>query len=170
MQENNQHEIIYTASYAKQLANEKKVEELKTYIMKFYCASGSHIFVATDDSYVSHKLDSAKMLIANDLVVYEGKNEIFNARKFLSSSEFYDRQYEPAIDFTKPIFFESSVVVRGHTVKRMKLNMAKSLGQFDFKQVIDRNKYGDGLQMIYDHILNVWCSKNMENRGWKSPA
>ena len=157
------HDVIYSAVYAKSLATKEQMEQLKLYIMKFFFASKTGVFFDSGLEYVLYKeLGEVKKLIANDLIVYDGKNELFNARKFLESTEFKARQYEPMIDFTKDKVIIENTIIKGVSIPKHKLNMAKPFGNLDLKKEIDRNIHGAGLKKIYDHILNIWCSKNAE--------
>ena len=160
------HDVIYSASHAKTLAKEESIEDLKSYIKQFFFCYGTDVFYKSGCEYSLRSLEDAKKEIAKDLCIYKyfdkGKQELFDARKFLESSEFKDNQYAPDIDFTKSKLFDQKEIMEGIEITRKKINMAKQFSPLDFKKQIDRNKYKDDIQKIYNHILNIWCSKNKE--------
>ena len=94
--------------------------------------------------------------------MFEGKNELFNARNYLEGTQFKGVQYQPSIDFTKDKVFTENVIIKGVKIEKNKLNMAKCFGSLEFTKEINRKLSGAGLKMIYNHIENIWCSKNAE--------
>ena len=136
------HDVIYSALYAKTLATKDKTEQLKAYLSKFFFAYANDVFYDNGEKYQLYDLTQAKKLLAKDLAVFESKNELFNSRHYLESTEFKAVQYQPAIDFTKEKVFIDNVIIRGVKMDKNKLNMAKSLRSLDFHKEIDRKVHG----------------------------
>ena len=160
------HDVIYCAIHAKKLADEKKIDDLKEYIKRFFFAFSTDYFFDDGNSIRLYDSTKGKKLLADDLCVYERKNCLFNARTYLESSEFRQFTYRPTINFQKPITFTETVSIKGFNVEQHFVNMARPIA-IDVLKPIKLTKQRQTevhkqLKLIYDHILNVWCSKQKD--------
>ena len=108
-----EYDVIYSASHAFKLCKDYKEKEIKAYVKSFFFMFGCKVFYKNGNEYELMSLVDVKKLIAKDLKIYEGKNEVFNAQTFLDGSEFKEISYVPIIDFTKARTFQGTEIVDG---------------------------------------------------------
>lgn len=107
----------------------------------------------------AYEFKEAIKLIPNDIKVYVHGKTIFDAKQYLGSSEFMENEYAPSIDHNKPRVFS----VNG----KKYINMARPKAITEAPETIEvKDNVKADLQLIYDHILNIWCSKNKEQHEW----
>jgi hypothetical protein len=162
--------IQFTTSYAKKFADANDIDGLKKYIQQFFYSHTGDIFFRDKNRYILIDLVCAKKKLPNDLIVYKtiGKKtvEAFNARNYLESTEFREKEYMQTIDFSKDEIFTKTETIRNVPIELNYINMAKPLANLDFNKKINKKKVKDGLNAVYNHILNIWCSKNAELNEW----
>jgi hypothetical protein len=157
---------IFSLTFLKDLIETKKINEAKQYINQFFFKYLNNIFFNDKGTYILFSKEEALKLLPNDLILYDGKNIIFNAKSYLNSTEFMNNEFKITIDFkNQNKIFEKTEVIDGCEYKQKYLNMIKPL-PIDINKKINRELLKDDLKMIYDHILNIWCSKNQEAYEW----
>lgn len=154
-------DLIFDVNHAMTLLEQNNVESLKLYIRKFFFLFGNEIFVREVLQFKLYDLSGALKFLPNDLEKYDKKIKVFSAKDFIKSSEFMKIKYIPTIDFTKDITFSEICSIKGIAYTNNYINMAKPI-KLDITKPYDKDLVKDKLQLIYDHILNIWCSKNNE--------
>ena len=159
------HDIEFDMFYCEQLLEQNKLEDVKSYIKKFFFKYKQDIFYFDGEKFELHNKADALGLISKNLEKYQTIDkksvQVFSGRGFLQTTEFMKYEYTPTIDFTKPRTFEQIKVIDGVNITKRHLNMAKPFA-IDRSKKVDVKKYESDLKLIYDHILNIWCSKNDE--------
>ena len=147
------HDIVFDMPYCELLIEQNKLD------LKYK----QDVFFFDGENYVLKNKQDVIGLIPKTLVKYQtiGKKlvQIFNAREFLETTEFMKDDHAVTIDFTKPRTFEQVKVIDGVNITKRYLNMAKPFA-IDRNKKVDVKKYKLDLKLIYDHILNIWCSKS----------
>ena len=158
------HELRLSLNYLKTLIEERKDEESKQYINKFFYRSGINMFFFDGDNFILYENDRALKLIPDELTRWSVQNKKsvieFSAQKYLNSIEFKEKDYSPTIDFNK----KEKIIKKTRSINGIELidhyvNMAKPL-PFDNSKKIKREKYENQLNLIYSHIKDVLCSGN----------
>jgi hypothetical protein len=140
------------------LCQDGQLIEAKAYIMKYFLKCGIHIMYFDGKTFILYKRTEVTELIPNDACCYDKKTLKFDAKDFIKSSEFMKINYQININFSKPKIYESQGI---HYI-----NMAKPFGIDITKQSDKSLVLSNELKLIYDHILNIWCSKNKELNEW----
>ena len=150
----------YNAQTLLDLVNAKKYDDAQAYIKTFFFAGKKNIVYFYDEhtgEYVICTRTEARDMIPVDAVVHGARGvHLFNAQAYLSSADFLKDQYTPGIQFGEGPQYEENTN-RGYTVK--KLNMAKPGICFENVNA-DRKALQPELDMVYQHILEVWCNKD----------
>lgn len=140
----------------KQFVEANKIADAEAYIRKYFYRCETDIFFFNGKAFKRYSMKDAIQLIPKDIVSYYRREVIFKARDYLGSSDFMEDEYVPTIDQTKP-----KVFVEGDTKY---INMAKRRAITETIEVTEPLKAD--LKRVYDHIFNIWCSKNEEQYEW----
>jgi hypothetical protein len=174
------YDLYFQETRIQQLIDQGKIEDVKTYLRKFFFRhqtrhqTDTFFYDGMNSTFLLFDRKGINSLIPNDLVKYDsfrnanGKTssvKTFDVQDYLNSTEFLENKYYPTIDFRKPMVFSECISIKGHKITKNFINMAKPLG-IDIQKAYDREKVKGDLQLVYDHILNVWCSKNEALNTW----
>ena len=165
--------VRFDRLYCKQLLDSEQIDQAKEYIKKFFFSYQNKIFYNDGISFILYTREDALKLIPNDLKISLMKpNEItkkfekqdISIKDYLKESEFLNIEYNPTIDFNKPLIFTKTINIRGHDFVDNFLNMAKPINYniitgktFEKTQEIINNT-----NLIYSHLENSLCSKNKD--------
>jgi hypothetical protein len=170
------YELYFQETYIQQLIDQGKIDDVKAYLRKFFFRHQTDTFFyeGINSTFLLYDKKGISSLIPNDLVKYDsfrnanGKTssvKTFDVHDYLNSTEFLENKYYPTIDFQKPMVFSENITIKGHKITKNYINMAKPLG-IDTQKPYDREKVKKELQLVYDHIFNIWCSKNESLNTW----
>ena len=164
------YDIKFSVMYLKKLVDEaNEMNELKAaqqYIKKFFFRYKTDFFYFDGQKYELYKRDKAMELIPDDIrktfKKIEGdkviKTEII-IKNYLKSTDFYEKEYEPVVDFSKQQIFNQSENIRGVDIDYNYLNMGKPLPFFISNKDIDiTESIENDVKLVLDHILYVLCS------------
>ena len=116
------HEIKFSLMHLKNLVDEEKDDDAKTYINKFFYNSGVNVFYYTGDGFVLYEQAKALKLLSDEVVRFSivGKKVTveFSARKYLESIEFKEKDYRPIVDFSS----EEKEIVKVRKVGGIEMN------------------------------------------------
>lgn len=155
----------FNGVYLKQLADANNINDAKTYINKFFFHSGVGFFYFDGVEYIYHKSEDINNLMPKDIMAFRGRQLEFSGRDYLKSSEFMVRNFIPVIDYSKGKTFVKTIKTEdGEELEQHCLNMAKKP---TVDKTLKRTKVTTAnLKLIYDHLFNIWCSKNEELYEW----
>ena len=141
-----------------ELVDKHEIDKAKDYLTnQYFYKYKKDVFHYDDNIYQLYSVSEATELIPNDIICYKGKSVEFSARTYLKSTDFMANMYNVTIDFQKPTIFERD--------NRKYLNMAKAYN-VDRNNNVSSESVKDELKMIYDHLFNIWCSKNEKLYEW----
>ena len=84
-------------------------------------------------------------------------------KNYLKSTDFYEKEYEPVVDFSKQQIFNKIENVQGVDINYDYLNMGKPIPYFISNKDIEiTESIENDVKLITDHILNVLCSGSKE--------
>ena len=84
-------------------------------------------------------------------------------KNYLKSTDFYEKEYEPVVDFSKQQIFSKNENIQGVDIKYDYLNMDKPIPYFISNKDIEITKsIENNVKLITDHVLNVLSSGNKE--------
>jgi len=153
------HDILFSNAYCKQLLKNDKIEEAKTYLRNFFFCYNTELFYFNGEDFNLYSKTDIPKLVSKDLIKYEDKQLLFSAFDYFKTPDFMDIKYEPTIDFTKPRRFSTLKYIQGIPITKHFVNMAKPYNVNKFKN-INYETTKPKLDLIYNHILKVWCSDN----------
>lgn len=160
---------VFSLKHLKGLVDSNRFDEANEYIKEYFFNSGAKVYFRNGNTnqFVLYSDVDALKLISNDLVATENrygqKVVIYNAKKFLASTDFKALDYIPTIDFsTEEVKFTKPN--RGG-VPINYINMAKPKPSFDSIQA-DRTRLKDELNFVYTHIKTVWANDDTEIYNW----
>jgi len=148
----------WDVTHLKELIDTNKIVDAKEYITRFFFKYKKDVFHYDGKVFTLYKIQDLTGLIPNDLIRYEApKNVVFSANVYMKSTEFYAKLYDITIDFSEKILFEQKGIKF--------LNMAKPFNVSKDNKVKTKSVQKE-LQLVYAHILNIWCSKNQALYEW----
>jgi Family of unknown function (DUF5906) len=167
------HDIRFDVKYGKTLLEKDNIPALESYFKQFFFKHNTKIFYFNGSTFDLHEQSDAIKLIPNDFILNKMvadeatkkfKKEEYDAKHFLRSTEFMSKEYTPTIDFSKPLTFSEVKTVRGGLKQTINnINMAKPMGiDPDAPPVVMTDYIKEGLEMIYWHIENILCSKDLK--------
>ena len=162
--------VKFDIAHGKKLIDEEKLSELKAYIKRFFFKYRDKIFYFDGSNFILYEREQAMKLIPNDYTstrmtanntTHKFVKEETSFRNYLKETEFMQDEFNPTIDFSKPITFKKSTTLSGHQIEENFINMAKQSNEN--LTSIKANKTPDVQQLlgvIYSHIKEVLCSSN----------
>ena len=129
-------DIRFDRLYCKQLLDSEQIDQAKEYIKKFFFSYQNKIFYNDGISFILYTREDALKLIPNDLKISLMKphettkkfeKQDISIKDYLKESEFLNIEYNPTIDFNKPLIFTKTINIRGHDFVDNFLNMAKPI-------------------------------------------
>jgi hypothetical protein len=153
--------LKFDTMHLKQLVDTSKFDEAKAYIGKFFFTSGPNIFFFDGNTFILEETRTAINRIPND-IKFKSNLSSFDARQYIKNAEFMANDYTPTIDFSKGRFFVGKHTVNDIEIETKFVNMAKPFA-IDVTKKVKKHK---DIKLIYDHIFNIWCSKNEEMNTW----
>ena len=162
------HDVVFSCEYAKELLSNGDVEGAKNYIKKFFLkhnGEGVFYFDSINSTYELTPNEKLKNVIAKDITKlnHEKKKALeFSAIEYLQSSEFLKYRYNPTINFNKDKLFTEEIVIDDVNVTKHMINMKKPRPCINYNESVPRESIQDKLDIVYFHLKNVLCSKNVE--------
>lgn len=156
---------VFCLRHLKHLVDEELFADADSYISQYFFKSGANIYFRNGykSEFILYKDTDAIKLLPDDLVVYNKKLEVYNAKKYLKGTEFKMLEYNPTIDFSTEDVKFTKTNRSGIPVNY--LNMAKPKPSFETIEA-DRSQFKEDLEFVYQHLLTVWANDNDDVYEW----
>lgn len=156
---------VFDLLHLNKLVETDAFDEADNYISSFFFKSGPNVYFRNgyNNEFVLYKDTEAIKLIPADLVCYDKKREIYNAKKYLNNTKFKSKEYNPTIDFKTDAITFTKIGRNGIPVNY--LNMAKPKPEFNTISV-NREEMKEDLNVVYNHIKTVWANNDEAINTW----
>ena len=162
--------IKFNYTHAKALIDAEKLDDVKAYVKLFFFRYKQKIFHFDGSTFILYDRDDAMKLIPSDFSItrmvanqhtHKFEKVEFTLKNFLKETEFMSIEYTPVIDFSKPRIFAKTNNINDFEFTNHYINMCKPLNSnlTNTKPTITPQTE-EGLKIVYNHILEVLCSKN----------
>jgi len=159
--------IKFDYDHINELYKANKNDEAEVYLKKFFFRNGTQIFCFDGIKFQLRDQKEALKLIPDDLYYKVGREKI-TAKSFFTSTDFLKVEYEPTIDFQKPLIFTKPKRIQGKEFDINYLNCAKPMNEDILMTPEELNMARNDpiatekLKRIYDHFFKV-LSNSDEN-------